>query len=98
MALLHSFGRASNLHINEIKTVGIWYGLDDPETIPALANITWLKEGEQRTSLGIAVGKRLDVSVQSLAIEECCALSATSVALDAPSTVERCWLKSRSSP
>ena len=70
MALLHSFGRASNLHINEIKTVGIWYGLDDPKTIPALANITWLKEGEQRTSLGIAVGKRLDDSVQSLAIEE----------------------------
>ena len=26
--LLHYFGRATNLHINEPKTVGIYYGLD----------------------------------------------------------------------
>jgi hypothetical protein len=56
--------------MNELKTVGIYFGLVDPQTIPALANITWLKEGEQRTSLGIAVGKRLDIARQSLAIEE----------------------------
>jgi ribonuclease HI len=70
MQLLYSFGRATNLHMNELKTVGIYFGLVDPQTIPALANITWLKEGEQRTSLGIAVGKRLDIARQSLAIEE----------------------------
>ena len=70
MELLASFGRATNLVTNQSKTYGLWYGPGVPCLVPALANVSWLKEGEPRTSLGIAVGKRLDPFYQSAPLED----------------------------
>ncbi len=52
------------------KTYGLWYGSEDPRLVPALASVTWLKDGEPRTSLGIAVGKRLDPFHQNASLED----------------------------
>jgi hypothetical protein len=38
--------------------------------VPALASVTWLKDGEPCTSLGIAVGKRLNNFHQNAPLED----------------------------
>ncbi len=52
MKFLDSFGRAINLITNRSKTYGLLYGPGDPRLVPALATVTWLKDGDPRTSLG----------------------------------------------
>jgi ribonuclease HI/exonuclease III len=67
--LLKMFGKATNLVANERKTYGIWYGPGDPSASGG-EGIKWLSKGEQRVSLGILVGKDIDPSAQTLAMEE----------------------------
>ncbi len=70
MALLDSFGRATNLITDHSKTYGLWYGPWEPMLVPAWVTVTWLNDEDPHTSLGIAVGKRLDPLHQNAPLED----------------------------
>ena len=52
------FGRACNLHENQTKGVGIWWGTPIPNEDKG--GTRWLQPGEHSDSLGIRYGTRLD--------------------------------------